>query len=137
MLATLGFGLKDSYKKEEPLILGLINIFKNRNHQFQVWVKFYWLAKKNSQLITLIGLSKRGKIIETLDTSQIEIFTFKVKEDSCLFTMGVTKNLKIKIIIRQNTIQPRKKLPLWEDGAEDRSTIIYLTKVQSPNNDMQ
>jgi hypothetical protein len=27
MLATIGFGLKDSYEKEDPLILGLINIF--------------------------------------------------------------------------------------------------------------
>jgi len=43
MLATIGFGLKDSYKKEDPLILGLINILKNKNHQFQVWVKFYWI----------------------------------------------------------------------------------------------
>jgi hypothetical protein len=25
------------------LILGLINILKNKNHQFQVWVKFYWI----------------------------------------------------------------------------------------------
>jgi hypothetical protein len=41
MLATIGFGLKDSYEKEDPLILGLINILKNKNHQFQVWVKFY------------------------------------------------------------------------------------------------
>jgi hypothetical protein len=65
-----------------------------------------------SKLITLIGLSKRGKIIEILDTSQIEVFTFKIEEASCLSTMGVTKNLKIKIIIMQNTILPPKKLPL-------------------------
>jgi hypothetical protein len=33
------------------LILGLINILKNKNHQFQVWVKFYWLT-----ILSVIGI---------------------------------------------------------------------------------
>jgi len=95
-------------------------------------------SKKISQLITLIGLSKRGKIIETLDTSQIEVLTFKIEEASCLSTMGVTKNLKIKIYNYAKHHTTPQKICLCERmGAEEGSTIIYLTKVQSPNNHMR
>jgi hypothetical protein len=62
----------------------------------------------------LIGLSKRGKIIETLDTSQIEVFTFKIEEVSCLSTMGVTKNLKIKIYNYAKHHKTPKKICLCE-----------------------